>query len=341
MVSFTFLSGPITNTERTVSVSLALGLLPALAGAQTFESIGVRAQGLGGAFVAVADDATASWWNPAGQATGAYLSAVLEKGRTTEPSAPTSTGPAVRTTSTDFAIAFPALGLSHYRLRISEIAPISTTATGSAGRQDPGGTGSPVRSVGINQYSATLGQSIGDAVVVGATVKVLQAGAVVGTSVAASPLDDADGLDIVRQSKLDADLGVMMKAGHLRLGATLKNVTQPSFGAGTTTLELFANASNDLVRVFGTLTYGGTLTVTNATGFSLAPGNTFNLFDFKTLFVNAPDKKEALDFFWKNYDPTGYSLWYIKYIKYEGEGVKLFLTSNLMQGTLQRLDEFR
>ena len=50
--------------------------------------------------------------------------------------------------------------------------------------------------------------------------------------------------------------------------------------AGTTTLELFANTSNDLVRVLGTLTYGGTLTVTNATGFSLAPGDTFDLFDF-------------------------------------------------------------
>src|SRR5689334_2120727 len=40
--------------------------------AQLFEAVGTRAQGLGGAFVAVADDATASWWNPAGLATGAY-----------------------------------------------------------------------------------------------------------------------------------------------------------------------------------------------------------------------------------------------------------------------------
>ncbi len=40
-----------------------------------------RAQGMGGAFVGVADDATASWWNPAGLATGAYFNVVIEKGQ--------------------------------------------------------------------------------------------------------------------------------------------------------------------------------------------------------------------------------------------------------------------
>jgi len=34
-------------------------------------------------------------------------------------------------------------------------------------------------------------------------------------------------------------------------------------------------------------------------------------------------------------------LWLIKYIKYEGEGVKLFLTANLKDSFLQRLDTFR
>ena len=39
--------------------------------AQTFGGIGTRAEGMGGAFVAVADDASAVYWNPAGIATGA------------------------------------------------------------------------------------------------------------------------------------------------------------------------------------------------------------------------------------------------------------------------------
>ena len=36
------------------------------AGAQTFEAVGTRAAGMAGAFVAVADDASAAYWNPAG-----------------------------------------------------------------------------------------------------------------------------------------------------------------------------------------------------------------------------------------------------------------------------------
>jgi elongation factor 1-gamma len=54
------------------------------------------------------------------------------------------------------------------------------------------------------------------------------------------------------------------------------------------------------------------------------PPSTFNLFDFKTLFVNAPNKQEALDFFWKNYDAAGYSLYFVQYIKAEGEGKVLW-----------------
>ena len=45
--------------------------LPASLHAQTFGGVGTRAEGMGGAFVAVADDASAVYWNPAGIATGA------------------------------------------------------------------------------------------------------------------------------------------------------------------------------------------------------------------------------------------------------------------------------
>jgi len=71
------------------------------------------------------------------------------------------------------------------------------------------------------------------------------------------------------------------------------------------------------------------------------PPSKFNLFDFKTLFVNAPDKNEALKFFWENFDNLGYSIYYVQYIKAEGEGKVLFLTNNLMNGFLQRLEHFR
>ena len=56
-----------------------LAAAPGLAFAQlSIESVGIRAQGMGGAFVAVADDASAPFWNPAGLATGAPAGGVFE-----------------------------------------------------------------------------------------------------------------------------------------------------------------------------------------------------------------------------------------------------------------------
>jgi elongation factor 1-gamma len=71
------------------------------------------------------------------------------------------------------------------------------------------------------------------------------------------------------------------------------------------------------------------------------PPSPFNLYDFKTLFVNAPSKKEALQTFFQQLDPEGYSVWHMQYDKAEGEGQVVFLTANLMNGYLQRLETFR
>lgn len=206
--------------------------------AQTFENVGVRAQGLGGAFVAVADDATASWWNPAGLATGTYVSAVLERGRTTEPGTPSAGGPAIRANTADFAVAFPALGVSYYRLRISEIAGPDSTAAWVANRQVPRVSGTSVRSVNVNQLGTTVGQSLGDHLVVGSTIKLLFAGAVTTSTTADEPLDAADALDVSRHMKSDLDLGAMANFGHVRLGLTVKNLTTPTFGSGSDAITL-------------------------------------------------------------------------------------------------------
>src|SRR6267143_6224513 len=66
-------------------VSFLVVSAPVTARAQRYEDIGVRAQGMAGAFVAVADDATATWWNPAGLATGAFFNGIVEYDRQQEP----------------------------------------------------------------------------------------------------------------------------------------------------------------------------------------------------------------------------------------------------------------
>ena len=65
-------AGRLLVTAAVLSTSAG----PALA--QDFEALGTRALGMAGAFVAVADDATAAYWNPAGLVTGAFMSLLLD-----------------------------------------------------------------------------------------------------------------------------------------------------------------------------------------------------------------------------------------------------------------------
>lgn len=72
------------------------------------------------------------------------------------------------------------------------------------------------------------------------------------------------------------------------------------------------------------------------------PPSKLDFMAWKTYFVNLPDKKgEGMTNFWENYDPEGYCLYYAKYDKAEGEGTVTYQFANLLNGFLQRLDDFR
>lgn len=227
----------ICVTSRALLVA-ALLVHAAPAHAQLFESVGTRAKGMGGAFVAVADDASAGWWNPAGLASGAYFNALVEKGQVSQPDEPQSLGQALRTGTSGFAVAFPALGLGYYRLQLSQIAPISTTAAGGVARQGLE-EGSRLHSLSIRYFGMTVGQSIGRHLVVGSTLKLLRGG-VASSDVTATGdlLDLADALSVERKTRADLDLGVMVKVGTVSLGATVRNVTKPQFGSGSDAVAL-------------------------------------------------------------------------------------------------------
>jgi len=199
-------------------------------GAQTFESVGVRAQGMAGAFVALADDATASWWNPAGLASGALVSAVIEHGEITEPKSPPIQGPASRTTFNDVAVSLPSLGLSYYHVRVSEIAGPASTGGTTDNRQDPASGGSRVRSIKLSQFASTVGQSLGEHFVLGTTGKLLHAGLASGVATGDKPLDEADDLEVSRDVHGDLDIGAMASFGHVRLGLAVRNLFEPDFG---------------------------------------------------------------------------------------------------------------
>ena len=69
------------TVARNLLLGFALLLAPWTVRAQGVEAVGIRALGMGGAFVGVADDASATYWNPAGLVTGPLGSAVAEFGR--------------------------------------------------------------------------------------------------------------------------------------------------------------------------------------------------------------------------------------------------------------------
>jgi hypothetical protein len=207
--------------------------------AQIYEVIGTRAQGMGGAFVAVADDASATWWNPAGLAAGAYFSGIIEQGSVTEPEDHRPQGPAWESETRSFALVYPALGLSYYRLRINEIAPASSTEAAAPDRQDQGAVGVSLRSLALSQYGVTVGQSIGTHLVIASTLRLLRGGAALSAGTTADdPLDAASELDVSTESEGDLDLGAMATFGRTKLGVAVKHVREPAFGEGTTRFVL-------------------------------------------------------------------------------------------------------
>eukprot|EP00922_Rhytidocystis_sp_ex-Travisia-forbesii_P027188 GHVS01039874.1.p1 GENE.GHVS01039874.1~~GHVS01039874.1.p1 ORF type:complete len:404 (+),score=61.87 GHVS01039874.1:104-1315(+) len=69
------------------------------------------------------------------------------------------------------------------------------------------------------------------------------------------------------------------------------------------------------------------------------PPTTMVLDEWKRCYSNTKDLYgEAMKWFWNNLDSAGWSLWYMKYDKLEGECDKAFLTSNLLGGFLQRIE---
>ena len=73
----------------------------------------------------------------------------------------------------------------------------------------------------------------------------------------------------------------------------------------------------------------------------LLPPSKFNLDEFKRSFLNNKNKAEAIKNFWEQFDPEGYSFWWMEYQNPPQEGKILFRTSNAKNFFLQKLDSFR
>src|SRR5688572_25536939 len=204
------------------AVLACLLTLPLHARGQSLDTVGTRAQGMGGAFVGVADDASAVYWNPAGLAGGAYFSLVID-GNTGE-AIPDGLSNASARSGWLLALSTPALGLSYTRLQTTLVRPAGGIPENSR-----------VESLLTQHVGGTFVQSIGDLLDVGTTVKLIRgiaAAAVVPGNDREGLLDDVD-LIGHGSNKVDLDIGVMVVASFGRAGLTVRNVTEPSFETGS------------------------------------------------------------------------------------------------------------
>lgn len=194
------------------------------------QAVGTRAQGLAGAFVAVADDATSVYWNPAGMATGAFVSFVLDYGDGQgRPDRETSPEGAFDTTTRTLAFTLPPLGLSYYRLGSLVAGPRDTVETPGPGREDGGRN---VSGLTTSNVGVTLAQSINQYVVVGTTIRYVRGEVTAGfvpDATASGALETASSLPTAETSRADVDAGVMLAVEQLRLGLVARNLARPGF----------------------------------------------------------------------------------------------------------------
>lgn len=74
--------------------------------------------------------------------------------------------------------------------------------------------------------------------------------------------------------------------------------------------------------------------------FASMPAGTLNMDNWKRVYSNEDTATKAIPWFWENFDPENYSIWYGEY-KYPDELTKVFMSCNLITGMFQRLDKMR
>lgn len=215
---------------RILACALAL-LVPAAAAAQQiYESVGPRALGMAGAFVAVADDATAVYWNPAGLATGRRPVGVTigwDRLQTGNQKGPPLGGESTRESRFTGLGAWP-LGVFYGRFQTTEL--VETPS------------GPVVSTLRTSQVGATILQSLAEGLVLAASLKFVRG------FVASGPAEGLTAGDALEQGSkapgrttnaFDLDVSVMADMERVRVGVTVRNLRKPEFvGLAGTAIRL-------------------------------------------------------------------------------------------------------
>jgi hypothetical protein len=165
--------------------------------------VGTRAEGMAGAFVGVADDASAVYWNPAGIATGPIVSAVFGFGVGPDVAGPFQTSVDQQDRRAVLAVSATAIGMAYYRFTAYGLRAAEPAVSTSNSREE---VGRSVHAMTVQTAGVSLLQSLTDHIVVAGTPKFVRAA---GTNA------------------FDVDEGVMVSANRMRLGLVARNLTTP------------------------------------------------------------------------------------------------------------------
>ena len=218
----------ITKTRYPALLAVASVLFTAeLASGQAM--VGTRASGLAGAFVGVADDATAVYWNPAGIATGSFVSLAIDFGRGDSVPDRPQTAAGQHDTTTMIAISATAIGLAYYRIGTYGASVAEPAVTALQSREE---VRRDVHGLITSTVGVSLLQSVSEHIVVAVTPKLVRGVARRGRS---GELDVHEALDTAKQLEgrasfaFDVDAGAMITAEQFRVGVVARNLTTPSF----------------------------------------------------------------------------------------------------------------
>ena len=202
------LAAPPASAAGVLVLVLALAPGPGGAQAQPFEALGTRALGMGGAFVAVADDATAIYWNPAGLATGDFLSLLLDHSQAGRWDPGTLRALPAAGAGTIAALSTNEVGFAYYRLRVDDAHSLVTHNVAISGAQ--------FAFPGVS-FGTSLRYVRGVAGVRRPTLGSAAAGLASGNLP----------LDVLGQHAFDLDAGVLIGTDTVRVGLVARNLRQP------------------------------------------------------------------------------------------------------------------
>ncbi len=222
------------RTRLAAIVILVLSIATVPVSAQEWESLSTRALGLAGAFVAVADDATAAYWNPAGLPTGPVFSLLFDHTFTetlVDRSRVNSLG-TVRT-GTIIGMSTNTTALSYYRLVIDQVEGHQLGGvTGLDATEEGESRQRILRSLVTHNLALTRATFLGSGFSVGSTVRYVRSSLgvnLVGPNVTATrALHQAIGRETHSHNHYDLDVGLKAGGSKFQVGLVARNIRNPS-----------------------------------------------------------------------------------------------------------------